>query len=176
MLEVGTYFVCGICRVFCSTFCENKDLRYGSNGPSLTRCYPARGILFRVVLFPGARQLSTLIIKVALLTCSGIMADGVEIESRPAEDVPEGDEPGASRSSMLISDSYEDLASILAEQCTTAERQRLRSGTINEITGEGEDSTSASSRADDASVDSEGGGLPNNVITDNSDTEVDYHI
>lgn len=83
------------------------------------------------------------------------MADQAEVGQKTGEEVTEGDEPGASRSSMLISDSYEDLTNILQEHCTTGVRTRLKSGTINEITGaetEGEDSASvSSSRNDDGS-------------------------
>ena len=92
------------------------------------------------------------------------MADAADVSPKTAEDVDEGEEPGASRSSMLISDSYEDLAEILQHQCTTDERPRLKSGTISEITGvQGEDSLSVSSRTDDTSVDSEGGSSNRNT-------------
>ena len=84
------------------------------------------------------------------------MADNGAVLRKSAEDVVEGDEPGASRSSMIISDSYEDLATVFQSQCST-DHQRLKSGTISEITGVGgEDSVSINSRTDDASADSEG--------------------
>ena len=59
------------------------------------------------------------------------------------EDVLQGQEPGASRNSILISDSYEDLAYVLDELCQTNELKsdkRLRSGTINKIR-KGEDAS-----------------------------------
>ena len=104
------------------------------------------------------------------------MADRGESARKTSEDVDEGEEPGASRSSMLISDSYEDLATILQDQCTTVDRQRLKSGTISEITGvEGEDSLSVSSRADEASVDSEGGTSNSSRNTPVKQIEVIYN-
>lgn len=51
----------------------------------------------------------------------------------PSEDVTKGEEPGASRNSLILSDSYEDLALYLEEQLKLPSRPRLASGTIKEL-------------------------------------------
>ncbi len=75
---------------------------------------------------------------------NGNMAEVDVLVSNPEqEDVLQGQEPGASRNSILISDSYEDLAYVLDELCQTNELKtdkRLRSGTINKIR-KGEDAS-----------------------------------
>ena len=62
------------------------------------------------------------------------MAADVENDA-VSEDILQGSEPGASRNSMLLAtDSYEDLASYLSDSNISFERERLSSGSINEIT------------------------------------------
>ena len=69
------------------------------------------------------------------------MADSEVFVQNPEEvEVAQGQEPGASRHSILISDSYEDLSYDLDELLEINEIKRLRSGTISRIR-KGEDSS-----------------------------------
>ncbi len=69
------------------------------------------------------------------------MAEGeVFAEPNSEEDVAQGLEPGASRQSILISDSYEDLSYDLDELLQINEAKKLRSGTISRIR-KGEDAS-----------------------------------
>ena len=71
---------------------------------------------------------------------NGNMADADVFVANPEEvDVPQGQEPGASRHSILISDSYEDLSYDLDELLQIDDGKKLRSGTISRIR-KGEDS------------------------------------
>ena len=68
------------------------------------------------------------------------MADAEVFVVNPEEvDVPQGEEPGASRHSILISDSYEDLTYDLDELLQIDHGKRPRTGTISRIR-KGEDS------------------------------------
>ena len=70
----------------------------------------------------------------------GNMADvDVFVNQEEEVDVPQGQEPGASRHSILISDSYEDLSYDLDELLQIDDGKKLRSGTISRIR-KGEDS------------------------------------
>ena len=69
----------------------------------------------------------------------GNMAETDVFVANPEVDVPQGQEPGASRHSILISDSYEDLSYDLDELLQIDDGKKLRSGTISRIR-KGEDS------------------------------------
>ena len=69
-----------------------------------------------------------------LMTVARIkMASEGESTETPNEDITKGDEPGASRNSIILPDSYEDLALYLEEQLKVLPRPRLPSGTIKEL-------------------------------------------
>ena len=88
------------------------------------------------------------------------MADGGSQEAEKTvihEDVLQGSEPGASRSSILMpSDDEEDLHHLIEEQLEISPRNRLSSGTIRELASQGDETLRPKTPSGDTSADSGG--------------------